>query len=184
MLAVTSVALTNVVELTVMPVPENEAASPAPLSKFVPLIAIALACWRPDRASSGSSRSTVGAPLTVKAARERADAGVGVRDRHGARTGAGAGFDRDVRREFGGGFEGRRVDRDARLPKDEVAPLTKFEPLIVTFSVPPTSPELGVAEVTVGPALTVKISPLVPTPASPLVTVTVRLPVGRAAIRR
>ena len=56
MFAVTSVALTNVVELTVMPVPENEAASPAPLSKFVPLIPT---FWlvAPDRASWGWWRS-------------------------------------------------------------------------------------------------------------------------------
>ena len=38
MLAVTWVALLNVVELTVMPVPENEAV--APLAKFVPVIAM------------------------------------------------------------------------------------------------------------------------------------------------
>jgi hypothetical protein len=37
--ALTSVELTKLVELTVMPVPENEAARPVPLSKFVPLIA-------------------------------------------------------------------------------------------------------------------------------------------------
>jgi hypothetical protein len=38
MFALTSVELTKLVELTVMPVPENEAARPVPLSKFVPLI--------------------------------------------------------------------------------------------------------------------------------------------------
>jgi hypothetical protein len=38
MFAVTEVALTNVVELTVTPAPPNDAASAGPLSKFVPLI--------------------------------------------------------------------------------------------------------------------------------------------------
>jgi hypothetical protein len=37
--ALTSVELTKLVEFTVTPVPENEAASPVPFSKFVPLIA-------------------------------------------------------------------------------------------------------------------------------------------------
>jgi hypothetical protein len=40
MLALSEVALTNVVELTVIPVPENATASDAPLSKFVPVIVI------------------------------------------------------------------------------------------------------------------------------------------------
>ena len=39
MLAVKLVALTKVVELTVMPMPEKLAASPAPDTKFVPVIA-------------------------------------------------------------------------------------------------------------------------------------------------
>jgi hypothetical protein len=38
MLAVTEVELTKVVEFTVIPVPENEAASGAPETKFVPVI--------------------------------------------------------------------------------------------------------------------------------------------------
>ena len=40
MVAFTSVTLTKLVEVTVMPVPEKVAARPAPLSKLVPLIAI------------------------------------------------------------------------------------------------------------------------------------------------
>ena len=38
MFAVTDVALTNVVELTVIPVPENEAARPPPFAKPLPVI--------------------------------------------------------------------------------------------------------------------------------------------------
>jgi hypothetical protein len=86
MFAVSCVALTNVVELTVIPVPENDAASPVPLTKLVPVI------------------------VTLKL----------------------------------------------------VAPL---------------SPELGLVEVTVGPALTVNTFVPVPTPPSGLVTVTLRVPV-------
>ena len=40
MLAVISVLLTKAVELTVIPVPENEATRPVPLTKFLPLIVI------------------------------------------------------------------------------------------------------------------------------------------------
>ena len=67
MSAVSEVALTNVVELTVMPVPENATASDPPLSKFAPVIVIV---WllAPCPRELGLVDVTVGAGLTVNAA--------------------------------------------------------------------------------------------------------------------
>ena len=63
-------------------------------------------------------------------------------------------------------------------PKDEVAPLTKFVPLIaIVCLLAPWPRELGLVDSTVGPASTVKAAAFEPTPASGLVTVTVRAPV-------
>jgi hypothetical protein len=66
MLTVSEVALTNVVEFTVMPGPENETASPGPLSKPLPVIVIV---WldAPWPRELGLVEVTVGAAFTVKA---------------------------------------------------------------------------------------------------------------------
>jgi hypothetical protein len=63
MLAVTWVALLNVVELTVMPVPEKDAF--APLTKLVPVIAM-LWLVAPCGRELGLVEDTVGPALTVK----------------------------------------------------------------------------------------------------------------------
>jgi hypothetical protein len=66
MLAVSEVELTNVVEFTVIPVPENETASPEPLSKLVPVIVM---FWlvAPCPRELGLVDVTVGPALTVNA---------------------------------------------------------------------------------------------------------------------
>src|ERR1039457_3608465 len=66
---------------------------------------------------------------------------------------------------------------------DADAPVTKLVPGIVTLKlVAPWSPELGLVEVTVGAALTANTPVPVPTPASGLVTVTLRAPVVAPAV--
>jgi hypothetical protein len=67
MLAVSEVELTNVVEFTVIPVPENETASPEPLSKLVPVIVM---FWlvAPCPRELGLAEVTVGAAFTVNRA--------------------------------------------------------------------------------------------------------------------
>ena len=62
MFAVSCVALTKVVELTVIPAAENAAV--APLSKFVPVI-VTLSLLAPRLPEFGLAEEIVGAPLTV-----------------------------------------------------------------------------------------------------------------------
>jgi hypothetical protein len=66
MLAVNEVELTNVVEFTVIPVPENETANPEPLSKLVPVIVMfwLVAPWPREL---GLVDVTVGPAFTVNA---------------------------------------------------------------------------------------------------------------------
>ncbi len=54
-MTVSEVALTKVVELTVIPVPEKEVARGTPVTKLVPVIVMS-GWWRPDHATTGWSR--------------------------------------------------------------------------------------------------------------------------------
>ena len=63
-----------------------------------------------------------------------------------------------------------------------MAPFTNPVPVIVTFLVVPRAQALGVAEVTVGPVLTVNTPAPVAVPASGLTTVTLRAPVAAAPV--
>ena len=85
--------------------------------------------------------------------------GVGVGDGHVACPGRRIARDRDVGGQRGRAVVGGRVDRDPGPEKlaASAAPLTKPVPVIVTFwLVAPWSRLLGLVEVTVGAALTVK----------------------------
>src|SRR6266511_978776 len=174
-LTVSWVLLLNVVELTVMPVPENDTV--APLTKFVPATVPSPgpAPWEPE---DGFIEVVVGPVLTVKhpvhdALPVSGFVTVTLRAPVVAPT----------------AIEMFAVTWVALLnvveftvmpvPENEaLAPLWKPVPVIaMSWLIAPWPRELGLVEVTVGRALTVKHPVHDPVPASVLVTVTSRAPV-------
>ncbi len=175
MLAVSEVALTNVVELTVIPVPENVAA--APDTNPVPVIVMS---WlvAPCPRDAGLVDVTVGAALTVNTlvpVPVPASGFVTVTSRAPVAAPA------ETVMLAVSEVALTNVVELTVIPVPEnaaVAPETKPVPVIVMFwLVAPWARELGLVEETVGPLLTVKTLEPVPTPASGLVTVTLRAPV-------
>ena len=166
--ALSSVALTKVVELTVTPAPKDAV---APVSKLVPLTAtFSVPPWSPEL---GLVEVTVGPALTVKAlASDPLPASGLVTVTARAPVAAPEAI---VTLALSSVALSNVVELTVMpAPNEAVAPLTKFVPLTATVSVPPRSPELGLVEVTVGAALTVKALASEPLPASGFVTVTVR----------
>ena len=176
MFAVRWLESTKLVELTVMPVPENETL--APLAKPVPLI---VTLWLPAPCPSelGLVEDTVGAALTVKAevlvavlpsplVIETSRAPV-------------LAVEETVTLAVSW-VELLNVVELTVIPDPNdaasVGPLMKPVPVIVMFwLVAPCPRELGLSEEIVGAALTLKTPLPVPTPASGLVTVTLPAPV-------
>jgi hypothetical protein len=176
MLAVSELALLKVVELTVIPAPENDAA--APFSKLVPLIVM---FWlvEPCPRELGLVDVTVGAAFTLNTFDPVALVWSGfVTVTLPAPRVAPALIEMVTVSEV----VLLKVVEFMVIPDPEnagVAPLTKLVPLIVTTKLlAPRSPEFGVVEVTVGPALTVNTPVPVALLLSGLVTVTLRAPVA------
>ena len=177
MLAVSVVAFTKVVELTVIPVPENEVARDAPVTNPVPVIVMfwLVAPWPRD---AGLVEVTVGAALTVKTLVPVAKVPSPLVTAT-LRTPVVAELEMVMLAVSVVAFT--KVVELTVIPvpeKEAMAPLTKFVPKIEMFwLVAPWPRDDGLVEVTVGAALTVKTLVPVPTPASGLVTVTLLAPV-------
>ena len=175
--AVTWVALFHVVEFTVIPAPENDAANPLPLTKPVPVIT--MLCVTPWPRDDGLTDATVGPVFTVNLA-------VPV-------PAPPSGFVTVTSRAPVVAFVAIVMfavtwvalfhvveftvmpapENDAANP----AALTKPVPVIATFCVAPCPRDAGLADVTVGPVFTVNLELPVPDPVSGFVTVTLRAPV-------
>jgi hypothetical protein len=175
MFAVSDVALLNVVELTVIPVPENDA--DAPVTKFVPVIVTLklVAPWSPEL---GLVEVTVGAALTVNTPVPVPTPPSGLVT---VTLRAPVVAPAAIAMFAVSCVALTNVVELTVIPvpeNDADAPVTKFVPVIVTLKlVAPLSPELGLVEVTVGPALTVNTFVPVAVVWSPLVMVTSPAPV-------
>jgi hypothetical protein len=175
-LAVSWVELTKLVELTVMPVPENEAV--APFRKLVPLTATfwLVAPWPREL---GLAEVAVGPLFTVKQPEQVAGAEPSLFVTLTLRAPV-------VAPELIVTFAVSWVELTKLVEltvtpvpeKDAVAPFRKLVPLRATFwLVAPWPSAFGFVEVTVGAPLTVKQPEHEPTPVSGFVTVTLRAPV-------
>jgi hypothetical protein len=172
--AVIEVELTNVVELTVIPVPEK--ATVAPLAKPLPVIVMA---WlvAPWPRLLGLVAVTVGPVLTVNML---VPVPTPASELMTVRLRAPVAADGAMLMFPVSEVALLNVTELTVMPVPEnvtFAPLTKPVPLMVMFWFDAPWPRpLGLVELTVGPALTVKPFVLVPTPASPFVSVTSRVP--------
>ena len=177
MFAVTCVAETNVVEFTVMPVPEKVAARPAPVTKPVPFTVMFWldAPWPLD---DGLVEVTVGAAFTVKQLEHVPTPASGLVTRTLPAPVVAVG---EIVTFAVSWVADTKVVEFTVIPEAEneaAAPETKPVPLTVMFWFEALRPrDVGEVDVTVGFALTVKQFEHEPVPASPFVTVMLRNPV-------
>ena len=179
MFAVSRVGLTNVVELTVMPVAVNDAL--APDSKLVPLT-VTLKLVAPWSPAPGFVEVTDGDPLIAN----RPVAVATPPSRLVTVTSLVPGVAPEAIEMFAVSWVPLTTVVEltviAGLANAATAPTAKPVPLMLTFwLLTPLTSALGFAEATAGPASTVNAPGATPTPLSPLTTLTSWEPTGALA---